>query len=458
MIFGISGVLLVLAASTFLFYKAAGTLALNRLNIISYSYYMFILQVFIGVALIFLGFDEHYTLNYLIHRDESIAMTVNISAITAIALPAVIVLANKILKFNPRKEFSAFLVREAEKEKGKYIFKIIVIIACIQLILLVGQLIKTGYVPIIKMFIHDSSFDFNLERQINKNDIAIISPYVKNIILMYGIPIIGYITFAYAMMERKVKWILLAVVYFISGIIVKTYEFAKSPIIFYLFVYFLIFLYVKHDIIKNYMVISFGAIMAGVIVLMYKLIGYSGAFLDIYNGILGRTFFSQVGALAYHFDLFPETFDYLHGRSLASTLLPLIGEEPDAHLRSAKLVMDFYGSDRVYEGTAGVLNTCFLGEAYANWGIFGVIFSIIYVGVFLTLMFMLIMRIKKTPVTVAMLAIMTQTLGNVIHGGFTDFIYSFSIWITILGCLFLIYIDDIINWMISKFKKSSNNN
>lgn len=458
MIVSVIGVICLFALSTILFWKASGTLALNKLNIISYVYYLLLLQVFIGTMLIYLGFDKHYTLNYLINREDSIRVTINIVTIMMITLPIIIIILSKIFKFRPAEELDTFLHKDIERQNRKSFFYLFCVIGLIQMILLGIQLVKTGYVPLIKMIVHEPDFNFALQRQINKNDIFVINMYVKNIIVMFGIPIIGYITFAFALIEKKISWIILASIYFVASVIVKTYEFAKSPIIFHIFIYFLIILYVKNDIIKNRVIVIFGLAMGLILVFMYKMTGYQGAFLDIYNGVLGRTFFSQVGTLSYHFELFSNVFEPLGGRSLPSTLLPLLGMEPEEHLRSAKLVMDFYGSEHVAEGTAGVMNACFLGEAYANWGMVGVAFSILFVGAFLTLIFMLVLRIKKTPVTVAMLAILTQYIGNMSQGGFTDFIYSFSIWSIIIGCLILIYFDEIIDKIKSLFKIKKNMN
>ena len=57
--------------STVLFKKAAGTLDPGKFNIISYIYYIFMLQSFIGISLVMLGYDEHYTFAYLINKEKS---------------------------------------------------------------------------------------------------------------------------------------------------------------------------------------------------------------------------------------------------------------------------------------------------------------------------------------------------------------------------------------------------
>ena len=80
-------ILIIFISSTLLFKKAVGTLNPGKLNIISYVYYIFMLQSFAGAALILLGNDKHYTLNYLLNREESIRITISVIFLTAVLLP-----------------------------------------------------------------------------------------------------------------------------------------------------------------------------------------------------------------------------------------------------------------------------------------------------------------------------------------------------------------------------------
>ena len=437
----------VIIVSFVLFRKAAGTLEINKINLISYIYYLFVAQAFLGSILICLGYDKHYTLDKLIYREASINMATYALWFTLILLPLIMILIFKLFRFNSKKEYQHFLDAEVVPGNNAYIFKIIIIIAIIQIGVLLALIIKIGYIPIIKLVTAGDSFDFATERIKNKTVSIWGGEYVKNIIVMLGIPVMGYITAAYALVEKNKKWIALAIVYFVAAFIVKTFDFAKSPLVFHLFIYLLLFLYTRSGKVKKSLIVGFAAGMAGILVVAYKVTGYDGSFFDIYNGILGRTLFTQMGTLCYHFDLFPNIFHYLQGRSLSPTILDLIGKDPESHLRSAKLVMDFYGSDKVYENTAGVMNASFIGEAYANWGWGGVLGSIIWVGIILSLLFILVMRIKKTPVTIAMFAMLTQYMGNASQGGFVDFVYNFSIVAIILGCLILIYLENLIEWL-----------
>lgn len=53
------------------------------------------------------------------------------------------------------------------------------------------------------------------------------------------------------------------------------------------------------------------------------------------------------------------------------------------------------------------MNALFAGEAYANWGYKGVIFAVIWVALILSLVVLLIMKLKKTPSTLALGAVLT---------------------------------------------------
>lgn len=257
------------------------------------------------------------------------------------------------------------------------------------------------------------------------------------------IPVLAYISFASAFATREKKWIAISGILFVASCLCKTYKFEKSPIIFHLLIYVLIIIYLSGGIKFIYMMLT-GGVMGSVLIASYFATGFTGILLDIYNGPLGRTLFTEVGTLSYCFDLFPNIFGFLKGRSFTPTILKLLGMSGTEHLRSAKLTMAFYGSEKVYDGTAGVMNTLFVGEAYANWGYLGVFLSIVWVAFIITLLMILILKLKKTPGSVTLLAFLTVQIGSMLEGGFCDFVYSFNLIFTIAIMLVicLVFEDD----------------
>jgi len=95
--------------------------------------------------------------------------------------------------------------------------------------------------------------------------------------------------------------------------------------------------------------------------------------------------------------------------------------------------MAFYGSRSVYEGTAGVMNALFIGEAYANFGAIGLLLSIVYISLLFGMIYYLFTKkFRKTALNVALFGILTSELASITQGGFFDFIYSANIIIIVL--------------------------
>ncbi len=266
-----------------------------------------------------------------------------------------------------KKQYQEYLKKEIECEKEDLIFPYFALLSIGCIVLLIGLLAKIGYIPLLKLIHASADFDFATERT-RIGGLYFIHPYLSNIFVLMMVPLLSYVAFAYMLKTKKIKWTIITIALFISSVIIKTYKFEKSSVVFYFAAFIIMLIYYKGGIKMIYMIISV-AFMAVIIVAFYFHTGFSGSLFDIYNGPMGRTLFTQVGTLAYCFDLFPKVFGFLGGRSFTPTILRLIGMNSSDYLRSAKLTMAFYGSEKVYDGSAGVMNALFAGEAYANWGI-----------------------------------------------------------------------------------------
>ena len=430
-------IIAIFVLSTVLFKRAAGTLNIGKLNIISYVYYIFMLQSFLGISLIMLGWDQHYTLNYLLDKERTCTIAAIVIWSISVFMPLFILVFQKISGIKVKKEYSEYLKKRTVVGQEESFFNWFAVASAACILLLIGFLINIGYIPILKLIHASADFDFAIERS-RIGETYFIHPYISNIFVLMLIPLLSYISFSYFIVRRTKRWGVLSLALFAASVIVKTYKFEKSPLVFYLVAFILIYIYFRVGIKTIYMAVA-TLILGGVIISFYFLQGFSGTIFDIYNGPMGRTLFTEVGTLAYCFDLFPEVFGFLNGRSFSPTILKLMGRDSSEYLRSSQLTMAFYGSERVYDGSAGVMNTLFAGEAYANWGYAGVVFSVIWVAFILTLFLWIILRLKKTPSTVALLAMLTTKVGLMLEGGFCDFVYSFDIIFTLV-LVFGIYI------------------
>lgn len=438
---------IVLITSTFLFKKCAGTLNPCKLNILSFAYFIILLQTVIGAIFTSFGYTGHYTYSLLNYAEKYSQMGSLWAAALIVLLPAVSCVIFKLSKIKPEIEYHNYLQAETKTENDKTFFLLIIFASIFCLIMLVIMLFDIGYIPLLKLFFHEESFNFSLERQTNEDIVILGSQYIKSIFVMYAIPVLSYIAFGFFLETRKTHWTILFALLFFASIVVKTYNFAKAPIVLYFVVLVLIYIIFSGGISFK-LLIGFGIIGVALLVIGYQALGFSASYLDIYNGILGRTLFTQFGTLCLHFEAFSEYFQFLSGRSLYPTFLSILGINPDLHIRSARVVMELYKPEGVYSGEAGVMNTVFVGEAYANWGVPGILFSILWVGIILTACFILFMKMKKNAITIAYYGIITQQLAMGLEGGFTDYIYNSTILLNFLGLFFLYFFP----MMIEKIK------
>lgn len=435
-----------LTLSTYLFKKAAGTLSVRKLNLISYTFYLFILQTYIGTSLVFLGDREHYTITYILNND-TIPRTFFYVLLTAVLLPLIIIFLYKLLKVDINYIYSEYLSKETNVDNEQIVFYIVLGISSISIILMIMLFVKIGYAPLLKMVFAEPGFNFKTAR-INISNVTIIHEYVKNILILSLIPVFSYISFVYVYTTKNIRWIVLFGVLFICSLFTKTYNFAKTPVIFYLFTFVIIYIMLNDGIRRHLLYVIVGC-LGGVIFLLYKVMGYALEF-SIHTGPISRVIFTQAGTLMYHFDFFPQHFPFLMGRSLSGTIIKVLSSDLTP-LRSAKVIMAFYGSRSVYEGTAGVMNALFIGEAYANFGAIGLLLSIVYISLLFGMIYYLFTKkFRKTALNVALFGILTSELASITQGGFFDFIYSANIIIIVLLFIFVNYLSKFLEKKINK--------
>lgn len=103
--------------------------------------------------------------------------------------------------------------------------------------------------------------------------------------------------------------------------------------------------------------------------------------------------------------------------------------------------MEVVNFDGIRNGTAGVYNGLFLGEAFANFGMLGIFIAMIHVPIMFFLMNFVFVKLKKTPITLALFAYFTVSFLFTLHGGYTDYIWN-TMWVlvVIIGIMMTVFI------------------
>lgn len=394
--------------------------------------YSLMLFEFIGVTLVFLGFRDHYLIKK-ISSNSVINITYWTMAYVMLILPLVIILVNKYvykikdLNTEYMNNINKKIVLDSEKVNKKvYILVIIATIIC--LISIIYVFYNIGYISFFKLF--DRNFNFSEERiSIGRNFKG--NQYIKNIIMLGITPILSHIAYIYMRTTKQKKWIILFAILFIVNIFVKTYDFSKAPLIYYVCFFFIIeVLLGKTSSFKKIIPFVVSAIV--LLVILYITVGnYKDNFISLSNGPLSRAVVTQAGTLFLHFDAFPNKSEFLKGHSFPPLTKILFGEG-EYDIRSGRKVMEIYNSDAIENGTAGVMSTMFIGEAYANFGYLGIIISPIIVGFIVSTILCVYLKSQKTPLNMILYLECFIIFSTVLQAGFVDLFYNISFLIVLI--------------------------
>lgn len=413
--------------STYFFYRAAGTLSIKKLNIISFSYYNIMLMCFIGSTIILFGFKEHYMVEK-IQSDTVIIKTYIFLSYTMIIFPLCLCVFNKILLGKKiGLKYEKYIHENVLcKENEKRVFLITLILVLIGFVCTCYMFKNIGYIPLLEL-VKGNATSTTRASVTNKYSGNI---YIRNIVVLTLVPTISYYIYIYMRLQRDVKWKMLFVVSFVLSFFVKTYNLEKAPFIYYIFYFYFLEILLGN---KNvYKFVKYFICFAGVLlVIMYAgFAGYRGSFLTLKNGPVARILITQPSTLFLHVQSFPLYHDYLKGASLP-TAVAWLANSSESWLRSGKIVMQLYNARGVQAGEAGVMNAFFIGEAYANWGLLGVILAPMIVALPISLSYALLLKFAKTPLNIVLYLSFLITFTNSLQGGFAEYIYNANILIFI---------------------------
>lgn len=426
----------VLVISTYLFRAAAGTLSLLKPNLSSISfYYSFLVSSYIGPLLIVLGKDDYYMINRLVD-DESRLIGFYAICFVMVFFPLVMFLISKIIGFNSKYEFESYLKKDIElpfKEKNEFFF-IFLGISFLSFLAIFYTLLKTPYIPILEIILGDGNLSTGELRNLAQRNFGG-NFLIRNIFAIALTPLLSLIAYVYSVKTQEVKWKLLFLALFAGAVFINIYDLAKSPIFFYLLMFLILRLYIGKTKFTVKKLVIWGTIGLLVLIGMYIVIqGVTeiSSYFSYNSGPIGRLILAQISPTFLHLDLFGHSLPFLKGHSLPSIFLNLF--EMD-QVRSARLVMTTVFPEKVEAGTAGVLNTLFIAEAYANFGFVGIVMGTVYVAVLVQVIYITFLRLPKNPIFLSLFIYFTINIPRTLVGGFSDFLFN-PIWF-LLCCIFI---------------------
>lgn len=399
---------------------ASGSLDPKRLNIINVSYYYFIAFTYFGGSLAFLGYRDHYLIAK-VTSNEIFNVGFLVILIVGILLPILMFLFNQTLKrLMPTRSFESYIREPVSKRIDTNVEKLIILaFSLVSIAVIIAFHAEAEHIPFIG-WLRESNHAvarkvLTLREYIN--------PYIKSIFMLHLPMALSYYAYIKLRSTKERFWIILFLTLFIVSIAVKTYNYEKAPVLFYILNYYLI--EVLLGSIKSIRVpLLVGGLLLAIVLFMYSpLAGYTGDVLSLVRGPFSRIIFSQVAGLFMTFNLFPGVVPFLAGRSLPTIITKILGIDK-SWIRSGRVIMEIVNPTGVADNTAGVMSTLFVGEAYANWGVLGIGFSLLLVSFLYSVTHTYLLKSEKSAVNITIYVILFSYFTSWFQGGFVDYVFN----------------------------------
>jgi len=417
-------------------------------------YYNLILQSFIASILVINNIDYHYMINKISNEDSRFYGWLAVQY-TMIMMPLGMLFVVMLFGYkNNRAIFQKYVhapIIPLLSPKDNYIKYSLYIFYTISILSVLYVMITLKTIPLSGIFQGLGQETLNILRQDASRNFPG-NLYIKNIFALGLTPILSYIAFSYYKMTKNKIDLYWFILLFIASFMILTYNIAKAPFIQYLLGFIFLNILINGRIQRKTLIIL-SIIILGLLVTVYLLLagssGISFTHLFHYNtGILGRIILSQAAGTYLNFDLFPHIYDHIGFNSVSHFLSNLFGLEYSE--RSSRLIMMHIYPQRVANGTIGVANSLFIGEAWANFGLIGVLLAPFYVGMLIQSIYMFFLSTPKTPLFLGLFTFFSYK-GSV-TGGFNDYIYNMS-YITLVFIFLWIYTQGFILKQICKENK-----
>lgn len=247
------------------------------------------------------------------------------------------------------------------------------------------------------------------------------STTIKNFFSLTIMPIIAYVAYAYWRMSNKWSDLLWFLITSFFAAIILTYDLQKTPFIMFLLGFMFANILIEGAVKKKTLIIF---VSAGLILIIasYVIIVKSDNYEFIIRVIMMRVFEGQAAGTFFAFEYFPNSIDFIGLSSFLPYYRNLLGMNTSEN--AARTLITTIHPEGLQENTAGVMNSLFMQEAWANYGIIGVVIAPLYVGIFIQIIYILFLKSRKAPVMVGLLAYFTYRMP--VTNDFNSFIVPFN--------------------------------
>jgi len=201
------------------------------------------------------------------------------------------------------------------------------------------------------------------------------------------------------------RWLFSFLIILLTGLLYSSFTLARMPpaVIFFLIFFFLYFFYGGKIKKKITLFLLFLFLAFPIFVLVFSQAG-TNVYL-VLKTTFARIFLAPANILYYYYEVVPEEIDFLYGATTGK-LAYLFGRE---YFNIGNFVSRYINP--LSEIETGSANVAFIGELYANFGIFGVLFGGTVIGFIMQIINIYILRMRKTIFNISVFTFITYEFG-----------------------------------------------
>jgi hypothetical protein len=428
----------ILIASAYLYQLASGE-PVWRLNMLTYSFYLLVASSFVASIVIvldirFMGYNPENMVRYL-YGDERRHLTVwGMVLWMLVGIPLGAVFVNLLLERRPiravmrRYRLSAIRVGWGLSEKSLYRLVLFVSVA-LGLLLLYLQAHTTALSTIIRT---GNVYESEVVRRAAKEGTGfrLFDSMFNEGTLQW----LSSIAFAMALETRRWKWRLLFAALFALLIYFGLSSGVTGRILYYLVALALMRSLLGRKFIKGWELAA-GAGLLFVLFITFK--GAEGGILKVlWINVGTRMFITQLFGTYVALDLFPWHHAFIGFGSTGRMIHEVLGGTVVDNY--GLLLMRYYRPADVEAGFASHVTTIFMGEAWANFGLVGVIVAPLWVGIVVQLVNRAFIHQRKSIIALALYSYLATTFGYV--SDFMGFYYPLGTILFVSGTFAIVMV------------------
>lgn len=431
--------LVVIMFSVFLWRRAAGSLSIYSLNMISWPFYLLYtitwLSIFIA-AKIEVGHLTYHKYLFIFRNDTAISVWVAVMWMY-LAMPAAAGFVNYFQsgKFSLSRTYENYraksILLSTRVTQDKQHFLPYLLVTVVYLLFQIYSLIRMGEnIPLLNII---QTGDIIGTQYLRSSEFTESSWFFMVFSVIWGnIKWWSYILFLISTIKKNPAWRILFGIVFVYCIIASIINTTITNLVIYLLSFVMITALIEKKAlwisIKKLMLFALPIILLPSLFKLFK--GAEGSYINVMvENVFSRVFFSQLGGTYFSYEVFPKLHDFLYLSSTGKLLHNLIGMPSNPSY--GIIQMWFYNPLGVQAGTAGHFTSNYLSEAWANFGWVGWMVAPIWVGAFIQLINRWFLCRDKTIFYVATYVHLSTTFGYA--RDFVSFYYPLGTVLSLIG-------------------------